>query len=163
MVENLIKDCGNLKRKTKRGRKLLFYIEKNKDILKEVSCSLINFDIWPPNIFCEIEDNDVKLSWIDPERCLWGDRIADFVCLDFMNMSLDKKAKLLREYNKNSETPINPGREENIRLSVMLAYLALIMEVEKYARYTIFHFGYWRNVIVSNLLYKNAFKQLSEL
>ena len=69
MVENLIKDCENLKRKTNRGKKLLLYIEKNKDILKKVSCNLINFDIWPPNIFCETEGGALKLSWIDPERC----------------------------------------------------------------------------------------------
>lgn len=160
MVNNLIKDCKRLGKKTDRGTKLLNYIEQNKDILESVEASLINFDIWPPNIFCNKIDGEIKLSWIDPERCLWGDRIADFVCLDFMNASLDKKQVTIQAYNSATKNTIIIGNNERIRFAIMLGYLGLIMEVEKYARYSIKNFEYWRNVIASKLLFNNSFEQL---
>jgi aminoglycoside phosphotransferase (APT) family kinase protein len=163
IASNLIEDCKGLGKKTKRGQKLLTYINLNRQVLESVECSLINFDIWPPNIFCDWVDDTFNLSWIDPERCLWGDRVADFVCLDFMNMELDKKGTTIESYNQTSDEPIVVGDEEKIRFAIMLGYLGLIMEVEKYARYTIFHYGYWRNVMASRMLFSNCFAQLDEL
>jgi len=163
MVSNLIEDCRSMGKKTKRGEKLLAYINVHQLILEKVECSLINFDIWPPNIFCDWENGEMKLSWIDPERCLWGDRIADFVCLDFMNMSLDQKTATIQAYNQTSAEPIVIGNAERIRFAIMLGYLGLIMEVEKYARYTVFHFGHWRNVMVARMLFSTCFRQLEEL
>jgi hypothetical protein len=109
------------------------------------------------------KDGEFLLSWIDPERCLWGDRIADFVCLDFLNLDLGKKTAMMEAYNNASEEPIMVSDHERIRFAIMLGYLALIMEVEKYARYNIFLKGYWRNVVASNAYYEHAFKQLAEL
>ncbi|MBN2502376.1 MAG: aminoglycoside phosphotransferase family protein [Anaerolineales bacterium] len=163
MVSNLIADCKKLGKKTRRGEKLLDYIHKNKLVLEKVECSLINFDIWPPNIFCDWENGELNLAWIDPERCLWGDRIADFVCLDFMNMSLESKTAMLQAYNRATDEPIKVGGEEKIRFAIMLGYLGLIMEVEKYARYSFFHYGYWRNVLVTRKIFPNCFAQLEEL
>lgn len=163
MVINLIEDCKRLGKKTKRGEKLLEYINDNKMLLEKVECSLINFDIWPSNIFCDWEDGELNLSWIDPERCLWGDRIADFVCLDFMNVSLEEKTTTIQAYNRVSDKPIVVGNEEKIRFAIMLGYLGLIMEVEKYARYTFFHYGYWRNVLASRKFFSDCFMQLDEL
>lgn len=162
MVINLVQDCEALGRRTKRGKKLLAFIKKNKQILEKIESSLINFDIWPPNIFCHAKNGNLELAWIDPERCLWGDPIADFVCLDFTNMSLEEKSETIELYNQASENPIAIGDEETTRFAVMLGYLGLIMEVEKYARYTIFHYGYWRNVIASRMLFSNCFRQLDE-
>lgn len=162
MVTNLVEDCSHLGRKTHRGKQLLKYIDKHQPVLEKVECSLINFDIWPPNIFCDWVEGKLSLSWIDPERCLWGDRIADFVCLDFMNMSLDTK-NIIQPYNRASDDPIVVGDEERIRFAIMLGYLGLIMEVEKYARYTILLYGYWRNVSAARMLFSTAFKQLDEL
>ena len=163
MVMNLIQDCKHLGRNTRRGKILLDYIDQHRAVLEKVESSLINFDIWPPNIFCNFKNGEMELAWIDPERCLWGDRIADFVCLDFMNMTLDSKKAAVERYNQVTEDPISIGKEESIRLAIMLGYLGLIMEVEKYARYTLFHFGHWRNVMVSNMLYKSCFSQLEAL
>ena len=163
MTENLIKDCKRLGKKTKKGAMLLSYIDKNKEILKKVESSLINFDIWPPNIFVKSENDELNLSWIDPERCMWGDRIADFVCFDFMNMNIEAKQQVLKDYNKSTDNPINIGSDEKVRFALMLGYLGLIMEVEKHARYSVFNLGYWRNVIVSKMLFKNAFRQLERL
>jgi hypothetical protein len=163
MVTNLIDDCRNLGKRTKSGQRLLALINENRQILEKVECSLINFDVWPPNIICDWENGDLTLSWIDPERCLWGDRIADFVCLDFMKLSLEEKQKTVDLYNQVSADPITVGEEEKIRFAIMLGYLGLIMEVEKYARYTIFNYGYRRNVIASRMLFSNCFRQLDEL
>jgi aminoglycoside phosphotransferase (APT) family kinase protein len=159
MVSNLIDDCKGLGRKTRRGEKLLEAINRHQQMLERVECSLINFDIWPPNIICDWEEGELQLSWIDPERCLWGDRIADFVCLDFMNMSLDKKTTTFQAYNRASDEQILIGDEERIRYALMLGYLGLIMEVEKYARYSIFHYGYRRNVFASKMLFSSCFAQ----
>lgn len=162
MVETLIKDGQKISKNSKRGRKLLSYIHRHADVLKSVECCLINFDIWPPNIFVNKGEN-LSLSWIDPERCLWGDRVADLVCLDFMNMTLDSKQKVLDVYNQIADTPIQIEDSQRVRLAIMLGYLGLIMEIEKYVRYTPFHFGYWRNVTVSKMLFKSCFDQLEGL
>ncbi len=163
MVANLIADCEALGKKTRQGKKLLAYIQIHRQLLERVECSLINFDIWPPNIICDCQDGALNLAWIDPERCLWGDRIADFVCLDFMNFSLDKKIATLEAYNRSSDHPLVIGDGERIRYAIMLGYLALIMEVEKYPRYSLLHYGYWRNVSVCKMIYSACFKQLTEL
>jgi hypothetical protein len=163
MVNNLIADCRRMHHSTRRGQKLLAYIHKQRAVLEKVECSLINFDIWPPNIFCDHQNDNLNLSWIDPERCLWGDRIADFVCLDFKNMSLDKKDATIQTYNQVSAEPVTIGTDEKIRFAIMLGYLGLIIEVEKYARYSFLHYGYWRNIMAANMLLSNCFSQLENL
>lgn len=163
IVNNLIKDANRFGKKTKRGSMLLEHIKRNKLILEKVDSRLINFDIWPPNIFCKKKDGKLMLSWIDPERCLWGDRISDFVCLEFISMSLDKKILSIAAYNKASDSPLTITDEERIRFAIMLGYLGLIMEIEKYSRYSPRHFGWWRNVIISKMLFSNAIKQLKNL
>lgn len=160
MVTNLVEDCRKLGKRSASAKKLLYFINLNKEILEQVESSLINFDIWPANIMCEKGESTVELAWIDPERCLWGDRIADFVCLDFENMSLDAKSRIRELYNQSSDQHIGKSSEEEIRYALMLAYLGIIMEVEKYARYSYFNFGYWRNVYVSRKIFKTCFKQL---
>ena len=163
MLTNLIQDCHKLGRRTKRGHKLLAYIHKHRAVLEQVPCSLINFDIWPPNIICDWDDGALKCSWIDPERCLWGDRIADFVCLDFMKLSLDQKTTTIQAYNRCTDEPIQVRDNERVRFAIMLGYLGLIMEVEKYARYSLLHKGYWRNVMVEKMIFSACFEQLEAL
>lgn len=160
MVENLRQDCENLGKRSSSAVKLLGYIEKNKTILEKVESRLINFDIWPANILCQKSGNGVELAWIDPERCLWGDRIGDFVCLDFDHMSLELKSRIRSFYNAVADQQIPAGREEEIRYSLMLAYLGVIMDVEKYARYSLLHFGYWRNVYVCSKIFRTSFSRL---
>lgn len=53
-------------------------------------------------------------------------------------------------------------REYEIRWAVMMAYMGLLQEVEKYYRYTPFMFGWWRNVISSAFAYSKGFKALKE-
>lgn len=145
MVQAAIKDCRRKGKGSRRGKKLLAYIDKYKNILEKAECSMVNFDIWAPNILCQREDSEIKYSWIDPERSFWGDRIADFVCLEVMTPLADKKISL-KAYNEVSDRPVLATKEEKIRWAVAQAYLALIMETEKYYRYSLFHYGWWRNV-----------------
>ncbi len=162
MTNNLLNDAKVRNKKSKRGEKLLTYINYYENILRSVSCTLINFDIWYPNIFVDKICGEITLTWIDPERCFWGDKIADFVCLDFMNITLESKSKLIKIYNKVTDERIEINNDSSVRLAIMTGYLALIVQVEKYARYTKFNFGWWRNVISSKIFYSKAFKILEK-
>jgi aminoglycoside phosphotransferase (APT) family kinase protein len=159
IVESMIADCGKKGRKTKRGEKLLSYIDRYQAVLAKAECCMVNFDIWAPNIICRRENGELKYAWIDPERCFWGDRIVDFVCFEFMNPLADKKASLAA-YNSVADKPVAATEDEKIRYAVALGYLALIMEVEKYFRYSPRHFGWRRNSMASAMLYKTAFDVL---
>ena len=160
MIENLIRDIERTGRHTKRGKKLLVYAEKYKDILKNVPASMVNCDLWYGNILCVKSEDSLKLIIIDPERTFWGDCMFDFANLEFAKM-LDKKEMTISAYNKIAKTTVNCSKEEMIRFAFGIGYLALVQEAEKYYRYTPHHFGWWRNVFSCLFLYKNSFKILS--
>lgn len=67
---------------------------------------------------------------------------------------------MLAAYNAAAKTPVTATREEQIRYAVGQGYLALIVEAEKYYRYTPHHFGWWRNVTAAFYLYADAFRVL---
>jgi len=159
MTSNLLDDCRRKRRRSRRGERLLREIDRFRAILENVPCCMVNFDIWEPNILVRCENGKLRLAWIDPERSFWGDRMADFVCLDFMN-PLGKKSSTLAAYNSMADEPVLATPEETIRWAVMQAYLALIMETEKYYRYSLVSFGWWRNVIAAGMLYRSAFGTL---
>lgn len=159
MTLNLIHDTERVGRKTKRGEKLLKYIDEHKDILESVTCSMVNLDMWYGNILCTRKNDKLELIVIDPERTVWGDSIFDFVNLEFEKM-LNKKTTSLIAYNETAKIEINGTKEEMIRFALGLGYLALIQETEKYYRYTPCHFGWWRNVASCKFLYSNAFRIL---
>ncbi len=160
MVNNLIKDCVRAGKRTKRGKKLLYYIDQNRDILKKAPCCLVNYDIWDANILLKRNSENFELTWIDPERAFWGDPMFEFVCLEMMT-PLRKKTTTLNAYNQIAKYSVTPTREEKIRYAVGLGYMALIQETEKYYRYSPKHFGWWRNVSSSSVLYKDAFSILN--
>lgn len=159
MSKNILNDCEKKGKKSKNGEKLLTYIDKHKDVLKKAECSMVNFDMCPPNIMCKRENDKIKYAWIDPERSFWGDRIFDFVLLEMMVPFANKKASF-SAYNSIADKPVNATDEEKIRYAVALGYLALIMEVEKYFRYTKSNFGWWRNALASALFFKKSFEGL---
>ena len=162
MVSAVLKDGKKKGRGSSRGKKLLAFIDQYKEVLKQAECTMVNFDLWAPNIICRRENGEIKYAWIDPERSFWGDPIADFVCLEMMT-PLDEKKKSLAAYNEVAEKPVIVTEAEKIRYAIALGYLALIMEVEKYYRYTPWHYGWWRNVGASSMLYKQAFQELKQL
>ena len=160
MIENLIQDIERTGRHTKRGKKLLFYAEKYKDVLINVPASMVNFDLWYGNILCVKNEDSLKLIIIDPERTLWGDCIFDFANLEFEKM-LNRKETTLSAYNRIAKNKVTCSKEEMIRFAFGIGYLALVQEAEKYYRYTPHHFGWWRNIFSCLFLYKNSFKILS--
>ena len=160
MLENLICDAERVGKKSPKGRKLLAYAQKYEHILKEVPCTMVNYDAWMPNMLCRrLENGEIEIAWIDPERSFWGDRIFDFISLEFPK-PLSKKTLSVRAYNEVSGQPILCSREECIRFAFAEGVMALIQEVEKYYRYTPHHFGWWRNVLSAAMLYKQAFRTL---
>ncbi|MGD9910253.1 MAG: phosphotransferase family protein [Candidatus Izemoplasmatales bacterium] len=161
MVINVLDDAKKVGHPSKRGEKLLEFIKHYEILLKDVSATMVNFDLWPSNIMCHQANGKIHLAWIDPERSFYGDPLADFVCFEFL-VPLDKKTKTLAMYNQVAEKKISAGQNEQIRYSFMVAYLGLIMEVEKYYRYTRSNPGWARNVLVSKLLYRRAFSVLNK-
>jgi len=160
MIVNLIADAERKHRKTKRGQRLLAFVDQYRTVLEKADCCMVNFDIWAPNILCQRQDDgSIRYHWLDPERSFWGDRIVDFVCLETMS-PLPEKKRALAAYNSVAEHPVLATPEEQIRYAIALGYLALIMEVEKYYRYSPFHFGWWRNVGASSFFYSRALESL---
>ena len=70
---------------------------------------------------------------------------------------LKDKQKEIAIYNRSAETPIEAGVEEEIRYEIMIAYLALIEEVEKYVRYEPDEENYIRNTVDARDMYDLAF------
>lgn len=161
MIKNLLLDAQKMNKMSKRGEKLLSYAEKYKYILKAVPCSMVNYDIWDPNVICREHNNgEIEFQWIDPERSFWGDRIFDFICLDSIMGTMKNKKESIKNYNEKAEIPVKINRETEIRFAFAMGLLALIQEVEKYYRYTPRHFGWYRNLIGSNFYYAETFRVL---
>lgn len=159
MVSNVLEDGRRMGLHSVRGERLLREIDRNRSVLEQAPCTMVNFDIWAPNILCSRRNGSVEYAWIDPERSFWGDRIADFVCLE-AGRPLAKKRRSLAAYNSVSPEPVRATREEQIRCAVAQGYMAVIQEVEKLYRYTPRHFGWWRNVASATAFYHLAFQVL---
>ena len=145
MVQNLLNDAARKGHRSRRGQKLLKLVQANRALLEPVACTMVNFDIWDPNILCTRENGQIKLSWIDPERSFWGDPILDFFCLE-TEKPLASKTGSLQGYNAAAGHQVRCSAEEKRRLAFGHGLGGLIMEAEKYYRYTPRHFGWWRNV-----------------
>lgn len=161
IIKNLLNDAKKAGKKSKNGERLLKYSQKYKEILINVPCSMINYDLWDANVLCtKNEKGETDFSWIDPERSFWGDRIFDFLCLENPMALITEKTESIKYYNTVSHTPIKLNKEIEIRFAFALGLIALIQEVEKYYRYTPRNFGWWRNIAGHITYYNRAFKVL---
>ena len=157
MVLNLVNDCNRLGYETSNGRQLIKYIDLYKDILRKVPCCMVNFDLWDSNVLY----NEGQLVWIDPERSFWGNPIGDFITQGKgQKATLDEKKQEIEVYNQTAEVKLSVGREERIRYAIMVAYLALIEEVEKYVRYEPEDENYIRNTVDAKDMYDMAYSVL---
>ena len=137
IVENLMEDARRVNQPLPRGSQLLRLIDRYRDVLRKAPCRLISFDAWDGNFICVSNDLDrPEIVWIDPERCLWGDPLMDFVSLDAGRWKLAEKGDILAAYNELAEFPISGTREEEIRYAIGLCYLGVIMDCEKHYRYS---------------------------
>lgn len=162
IISNLIQDAEQVGKSSRRGRRLLRYAEKYSDILSSAPCVAVNYDLWDVNIICKNDpDKNSPFSIIDPERGLWGDPIFDMICLEGFMSPLTKKKKSIEYYNRLSDIKIEVNRETKIRYAFAQGVMALIQEVEKFYRYRPFETGWTIDVVSSNILYKCAFRELS--
>lgn len=161
MTENLINDCARLNKKCRKGANLLRLIDKSKAVFESVEPVYTHYDIWEGNIFYKNNNGDIELTLIDTERGFWGDGIGDFVSIELLT-ALNKK-KSISGYNKLAEKPISFTRDEMIRYYIMTAYLGLIVYTEKFARYKKWQLKYFVNIVLSNILLKQAFNGLKKI
>ena len=157
IITSLVSDCSKKNRKCKNGEKLLKVLEKYRDVFTDVECVMVNFDLHPGNIMYDKENPKSKYWIVDLERGLWGDKILDFVHFDLMH-PMEKKTRTLEYYNSVAEKKIMVDDGIKLRYAMGQALMALIMETEKYYRYTPHHFGWWRNVVACAFLYNFAFR-----
>lgn len=167
MTQMLINDAKSFGRQCKIGKKLLFYIDRFKDELKNVPCVFVNFDLNMMNVFCErMENGDLQLSVLDLERGFWGDPIGDFVTLEPLKR-LGKKNILAHYNNHVTEKVIAGNNNVEIRYNLMTAYLAAIVYVERFSRFKglgkYINITYLIGTIASKLLAKQAFSALKKL
>ena len=155
IVENLLRDAKLVNQPLPLGEKLLELIRQHEAVLRKAPCRLISFDAWDPNFICVSDDMDQpEFVWIDPERCLWGDPVMDFVTMDLDHWNLSEKTGVMAAYNELAEFPVTATREEQIRYGFGLCYLAVIMDCEKHYRYSP-DLPHWeRSIELSNLFFR---------
>ena len=74
--------------------------------------------------------------------------------------SVKAKKESLKIYNSVTDVPVEENRDTEIRYAFAQGLMGLIMEIEKYYRYTHHHFGWWRNIATGAVMYKCAFRVL---
>ncbi|MCL2848042.1 MAG: aminoglycoside phosphotransferase family protein [Firmicutes bacterium] len=161
LIKQLIVDAKIKKVKLKGISKLLYYVEKYKEVLEIVTKTLINFDLWDNNVIYQKNNNDnsFTLGLIDPERSFIGDPIADFIAIDPLK-PLDKKQYLIDEYNKYTQNPFIITPEIKTRYYIMVGYLSLIMQTELPYRYKKTQMKHHTHKLVAKLFIKHALRNL---
>lgn len=161
IVKNLMADAQKVNQTLTRGEQLLELIDRYRRVLEKAPCRLISFDAWDPNFICVSDDPDrPEFAWIDPERCLWGDPLMDFVTMEFGTWKLSGKTAAMDAYNALAEFPVSATREEEIRYAFGLCYLAAIMDCEKHYRYSPDLPNWQRSIDFSNMLYELGYSML---
>ncbi len=161
MVRAIVNDAAAMGKPCANGERLQAFVRRHHGVLARASCRMVNFDLWEANILCDRGPDGMCYTWIDPERGFWGDPLMDFICFEF-DKPLPEKHASLAAYNAVAENPVTPGREAQIRFAFAQAYLGLIMEVERYTRYTPGDEGWKRNDAVCASLFASAFACLEE-
>ena len=163
MIQNLIRDAQKVNLALPRAEKVLTLIDRYRSVLSGAPCRLISFDAWEPNFICVSDNPDQpEFAWIDPERCLWGDPMMDFLTMELGNWNLSQKTRTLAAYNAVAEFPVSGTREEEIRYAFGLCYLAGIVECEKHYRYSPGLPNWDRSIEFSDLLYEIGFSMLEQ-
>ena len=160
LVEKLKSDAAAKGRKLKGADRLLYYIDKHKDILEKVSPALVNFDLWNTNIIYNGKNKPIGI--IDPERTFIADPIADFVAIDPLK-KIEKKQYLIDEYNRHAPLPIQLSPDTKARYYIAVGYLALIMQTEKPYRYKKSQLKYYTHTLAAKLFFNNAIRGLKRL
>ncbi len=163
MYENCVKDLAKYNKKSTKIPELIRYCDLFKDVLDKAPCTLTNYDFWDSNIMGKKLDNgDIKMTWIDPERGFYGDFLWDFICIDLMKMTLEGKKESIDEYNKTATVKAEINDEAEIRYAFALGYMGAIQETEKYFRFKPLSEGWMFDITSSAIYYKAALKTLKK-
>lgn len=160
MVVNMLGDLKRVGKHSRRGEKLLNYVDKYKNILAKAPCTMVNYDLWDSNVLCCRVGEKVEFSWIDPERSMWGDPVLDFLCLENFTSPIDKKSLSIKVHNEYCDIKIEPTNDVKIRFAFALGLMGLIQETEKFYRFKLFGEGWNFDVTSSRFCYNAAFKVL---
>lgn len=121
-----------LKKELSLGARLINAVDKNKELLKSVDSTFVNFDLWDKNMIFDGK----RVYMIDPERSFFGDFIGDIVMTDIMKTSLTQKKSLIEQYINANGKEIEINRDTDVRFNIMLGYISFLMVIEKYYRYS---------------------------
>lgn len=134
MTESVIKNAEIKNAKIPYLREIRSIIEENRDILREVKdISFVHFDLWAGNII--LKDKKIY-ALIDCERAMLGDRVGDFISLDYTAaFDSEENKHLIEGYNSVAKLPLNFDSNEMKRIYLMKIYLGLIVYTEQYYRH----------------------------
>lgn len=122
--------------------------------------TLIDYDLWPGNIFLKKEGNEYVIEGIiDFERAFWGDPIADFPSSFMLIKGLQSESDFWKTYAESANRNNSITKEDNIRLSLYSLYLWIIMSVET------FRYGFvysWLQGAYSKSLLMKCLKELEQ-
>lgn len=159
MTDCLIKDSETYGKNCRIGKKLLTYIEKFAAVLEDVPCDLVNNDLHSKNIFYnKNSDGEIELAILDLERYFYGDPLGDFIIHE-MGKPLCKKS-IIKQYNKYAKKSILGSKEEEIRLYLLVAYLAAVMYTERFSRFNSLS-KYFNIVYIEGTVCYKVFKLLA--
>lgn len=158
MMGNILKDgkVHGIKLPYDRIEKVLQDKLKYLDVIKEPS--LIDYDLWPGNVFVIQKGNNYVIEGIiDFERAYWGDPLADFPPAFIIMNELQIDENFWHTYKEKSNFGRELTKEDEIRLAFYSLYIFLIMMVET------FRYNFIYGKLQSAYAKKNVLKYLELL
>lgn len=162
MTENVIKNAESKNAKIPYLGEIRSIIEENRNILREVkNTSFVHFDLWAGNIILK----DKKLyALIDCERAMLGDRVGDFISLDYTAaFDLEENKHLIEGYNNVANEPLTFDSNEMKRLYLMKIYLGLIVYTEQYYRHGRLSPEFYANRKLGKKVLHNAIENIKRM
>lgn len=162
MVENVIENAQTKKAKIPYLDELREIFRENAQLLKTVEKPCFNhFDLWAGNIM--IKDNKLY-AFIDCERAMIGDRMGDFISLDYLaGFDKEENKDLIAGYNSVAREPLYFDKDEMKRFYLMKIYLGLIVYTEQHYRYSRFSPVFYSGKAFGKKVVANAISNLRKL
>lgn len=162
MAENVIKNAESKKAKIPYLDEIRKIFCENEELLRSVNRPCYNhFDLWAGNVM--VKENKLY-ALIDCERAMLGDRMGDFISLDYLAaFDKEKNKDLIAGYNSVAKEPLTFNTEEMKRLYLMKLYLGLIVYTEQHYRYSKFSPVFYGGKVFGKKVIANAIKNLRKL
>lgn len=162
MAENVMKNAESKKAKIPYLDEIREIFRVNAELLTTVKKPCYNhFDLWAGNIM--VKDNKLY-ALIDCERAMIGDKMGDFISLDYLAaFDKEKNKDLIAGYNSVAREPLTFNKEEMKRLYLMKIYLGLIVYTEQHYRYSKFSPVFYGGKAFGKKVIANAISNLRKL